>query len=624
MGPFRVLGVLGEGGMGRVLLGAAPDGRLVAVKQVLARFADDDGFRARFRREVAASRKVSGAYTAAVMEADADARTPWLASVFVSGPSLGAAVAAVGALPEETVRRLAAGLASALAEIHRAGLVHRDLKPENVLLAEDGVRVIDLGIARTAESGADTRLTHTGLVIGSPPFMSPEQAEGRELTPASDVFSLGSVLFLAATGRNPFAGSSTLMTLYHVVHAEPDLSAVPAGLRLAVERCLAKDPAARPAPAELLGLLGPVVPAGRLPWPPAVHRMIAEQGAAIDRLLGGAAGTRPVEPEAAAPVAVPVPAERTARRQDPAPGRGRAATPDVARDPYADPYAAPDSAGGPDPVGGSTADPAGDRDPAGGPGPDPDPVGDAATVVAVPGRAAGGTRPALVPLPDEPPVTVGALAPGPGRRPSRRSVLRVAGPVVGVLALVAAGAGVWAYGQQPGGWWGEAVHTKLDRCDAAGAKLPLPAGVDRAPTLDTVLPARGAGPVTSVRCYWFGEGKPRVIAEWALKLDGEGSRDGPEEQRKRLASDRRTVEAAVRSVAQTAVGLGDETLWKDSCELVVRDGNLRLSVWSGSGADEGAPSGSGSGGSGSPAEPPECRSEVVAIARAALAALPAG
>ncbi|WP_260614149.1 serine/threonine-protein kinase [Streptomyces sp. WAC07061] len=577
VGPFRVLGVLGEGGMGRVLLGAAPDGRLVAVKQVLARFADDDGFRARFRREVAASRKVSGAYTAAVMEADADARTPWLASVFVSGPSLGAAVEAVGALPEETVRRLAAGLASALAEIHRAGLVHRDLKPENVLLAEDGVRVIDLGIARAAESGADTRLTHTGLVIGSPPFMSPEQAEGRELTPASDVFSLGSVLFLAATGRKPFAGSSTLMTLYDVVHAEPDLAAVPAGLRLAVERCLAKDPAARPAPAELLGLLGPVVPAGRLPWPPAVHRMIAEQGTAIDRLLGAAAGgaVRPAEPEAPAPVAVPVPAEPPARRHDPAPGRARAAAPGVTQDPYAD--------------------------------------------------AAGEPRPTLVHLPDEPPVAVGAPAPGAGGRPGRRSVLRVAGPLLGALALVAAGAGVWAYGQQPGGWWGEKVHTKLSRCDSAGAKLPLPAGVDRAPTLDTVLPERGAGPTTSVRCYWFGGGKPRVIAEWALKLDGVGGRDGPEEQRERLASDRRTVEAAVRPVEQTKVGLGDETLWKDSCELVVRDGNLRLSVWSGSGSDSGesTPSGNGSGASESPAAPPECRSEVVAIARAALAAVPA-
>ncbi|GLX23357.1 hypothetical protein Slala02_71660 [Streptomyces lavendulae subsp. lavendulae] len=560
VGPFRVLGVLGEGGMGRVLLGAAPDGRLVAVKQVLARFADDDGFRARFRREVAASRKVSGAYTAAVMEADADARTPWLASVFVSGPSLGAAVAEVGALPEETVRRLAAGLASALAEIHRAGLVHRDLKPENVLLAEDGVRVIDLGIARAAESGADTRLTHTGLVIGSPPFMSPEQAEGRELTPASDVFSLGSVLFLAATGRKPFAGSSTLMTLYDVVHAEPDLAAVPAGLRPAVERCLAKDPAARPAPAELLGLLGPVVPAGRLPWPAAVHRMIADQGAAIDRLLGGAA-VRPVEPEAVAP-APPRPPVTLVAEPEPEPER------------------APASPG-----------------------------------------AAG---PALAPLPEEAPVTVETLAPGAGGRPARRSVLRVAGPLAAALALVAAGAGVWAYGQQPGGWWGEKVHTKLSRCDEVGAELPLPSGVDRAPTLDTVLPERGAGPTTSVRCYWFGGGKPRVIAEWALKLDGGNSRAMVEEQRKRLAADRQTVETSARTVAQTQVGLGDETLWKDSCELVVRDGNLRLSVWSGGDAGESATSESGSGGSESPAAPPECRSEAVAIARAALAAVPAG
>ncbi|WP_405980885.1 serine/threonine-protein kinase [Streptomyces sp. NBC_00158] len=589
MGPFRVLGVLGEGGMGRVLLGAGPDGRLVAVKQVLARFADDEGFRARFRREVAASRRVSGAYTAAVMEADADARTPWLASVFVSGPSLGAAVAEAGALPEETVRRLAAGLASALAEIHRAGLVHRDLKPENVLLAEDGVRVIDLGIARAADSGADTRLTHTGLVIGSPPFMSPEQAEGRELTPASDVFSLGSVLFLAVTGRNPFAGSSTLMTLYDVVHAEPDLGAVPVGLRVAVERCLAKDPAARPTPAELLGLLGPVAPAGRLPWPPAVHRMIAEQAVAIDGLLGAAAGAtsgaavRPAEPEAPAPAA-PRPAVP-------------AAAPVPPRD--ADPVTL-------------VAEPE--------PEPEPEPVRARASA---PRGAAG---PALVTLPEEAPVTVGAPAPGARGRSPGRSALRVAVPLVAALALVAAGAGVWAYGKQPGGWWGEAVHTKLSRCDDAGAKLPLPAGVDRAPTLDTVLPARGAGPTTSVRCYWFGAGKPRVIAEWSLKLDGEGGRDGSEEQRKRLASDRRTVAAAVRSVAQTEVGLGDETLWKDSCELVVRDGNLRLSVWSGGDPGESGQAGSGSSGSGteSPAGPPECRSEAEAIARAALAAVPAG
>lgn len=300
VGPFKVAGVLGQGGMGRVLLCAGPDGRLVAVKQVLAHFADDEGFRARFRREVAASRKVSGAYTAAVMDADADAPTPWLASVFVSGPSLGDVVKAEGVLQEAVVHRIAAGLASALAEIHRAGLIHRDLKPDNVLLTEDGVRVIDLGIARATEGEVegDTGLTRTGWVIGSPSFMSPEQAESKPLTPASDVFSLGSMLVMAFTGSSPFAGASTLRTLYDVVHSTPDLSAVPDGLRGIVERCLAKDPAARPTPAQLLELLGPVAPAG-LQWPPAVYRMLAAQRADIDRLLSGdtAAVEMPQEPQ---------------------------------------------------------------------------------------------------------------------------------------------------------------------------------------------------------------------------------------------------------------------------------------------------------------------------------------
>ncbi|MCX4693585.1 serine/threonine-protein kinase [Streptomyces sp. NBC_01408] len=281
-GPYRLLAEIGRGGMGRVLLGAAPDGRLVAVKLVHARYAEDDGFRVRFRREVAASRKVSGAYTAAVLEADADAPAPWLASVFVAGPSLGAAVASGGALPEAAVRRLAAGLATALAEIHGAGLVHRDLKPDNVLLAEDGVRVIDFGIARVAEPGEITELTRAGAVIGSPAYMSPEQAQGGELTPASDVFSLGSGLFLAATGRSPFAAGTVAVTLYNIVHTEPDLGGLPPGLRRLVSRCLAKDPAARPTPAELLGLAGAADGTG---WPPAVGRMAAAQQEEIDRLL---------------------------------------------------------------------------------------------------------------------------------------------------------------------------------------------------------------------------------------------------------------------------------------------------------------------------------------------------
>ncbi|MFJ5552307.1 serine/threonine-protein kinase [Streptomyces sp. NPDC093225] len=296
VGPYRLLAELGRGGMGRVLLAAGPDGRLAAVKQVHARYAEDDDFRARFRREVAASRKVSGAFTAAVMDADPEAETPWLASVFVTGPSLGTVVDRVGALPGETVRRLAAGLATALVEVHRAGLVHRDLKPDNVLLAEDGVRVIDFGIARVAEAAdgvAVTELTQSGVVVGSPAFMSPEQAEGKELTPASDVFSLGSVLVLAATGRSPFAAESTFQTLFDVVHKEPDLSGVPEGLRDAVAACLAKDPAGRPAPERLLELLGPVAPGGIGEeggsggrWPEAVRELVAAQQAEVDLLLG--------------------------------------------------------------------------------------------------------------------------------------------------------------------------------------------------------------------------------------------------------------------------------------------------------------------------------------------------
>ncbi|MEJ8644574.1 serine/threonine-protein kinase [Streptomyces sp. MS1.HAVA.3] len=179
-GPFRTVAVLGRGGMGRVVLGVGPDGRYVAVKQVHAELAEDEGFRARFRREVDASRRVAGGYTAAVIDADPDAEMPWLASQFVPGPSLSQAVDAAGPLPEEAVRRLAAGLAHALADVHRAGLIHRDLKPSNVLLAEDGVRVIDFGIVRAV--GDQTRITHAGALIGSPAYMSPEQALGRELT----------------------------------------------------------------------------------------------------------------------------------------------------------------------------------------------------------------------------------------------------------------------------------------------------------------------------------------------------------------------------------------------------------------------------------------------------------
>ena len=298
VGPYRTLAELGRGGMGRVLLGSSPDGRLVAIKLVRDVFTDDEGFRARFRHEVAASRRVSGAYTAPVLDADPDAPTPWLASAFVHGPSLQQAVDQGGVLPEEPALRLAAGLAAALAEVHRTGLVHRDLKPANVLLAEDGPRVIDFGIARATEPGAEaSRLTHTGWFVGSPPYMSPEQAEGAELTPAADVFSLGSVLVMACTGGSPFAGTSAPQALYRVVHTEPDLAALPPRLRRVAAACLAKDPDERPGTAELRELIGEMAASAR-PWPAPVAALIAEQRAGIARILdeGDRRQNRPEDP----------------------------------------------------------------------------------------------------------------------------------------------------------------------------------------------------------------------------------------------------------------------------------------------------------------------------------------
>jgi WD40 repeat protein len=253
IGPYRLVGRLGAGGMGKVYLGRSAGGRLVAVKVIREELAGDADFRARFRREVVGARRVSGLFTAPVVNADPDGPVPWLATAYVAGPSLYDAVSGRGLLPAASVRALAAALAEGLEAIHAVGVIHRDLKPSNVLLAADGPRIIDFGIARAAEA---TTLTHTGLVMGSPGFMSPEQAEGREVGPASDVFSLGAVLTFAATGDGPFGGGSTAALIYRIVFAAPDLAKVPAQIRGVVERCLAKDAEQRPTPAGLLDELG--------------------------------------------------------------------------------------------------------------------------------------------------------------------------------------------------------------------------------------------------------------------------------------------------------------------------------------------------------------------------------
>jgi serine/threonine protein kinase len=249
IGPYRLRGRLGTGGMGRVYLGLSPGGREVAVKVIRADLAQDAEFRARFRREVKVARRVSGLFTAPVIDADVDGPVPWLATAYVPGPSLADAVSQFGPMPAASVLALARGLAEALSAIHAAGVVHRDLKPANVLLAGDGPRVIDFGISRAVEASA---LTHTGLVVGSPGFMAPEQAEGREVGPPGDIFSLGAVLAFAATGRGPFGSGSTPALLYRVVHSAPQLDLVPTEVRPLAERCLAKDPARRPTAADLL------------------------------------------------------------------------------------------------------------------------------------------------------------------------------------------------------------------------------------------------------------------------------------------------------------------------------------------------------------------------------------
>ncbi|GAB2978929.1 hypothetical protein GCM10023080_050340 [Streptomyces pseudoechinosporeus] len=264
VGPYRIMGRLGAGGMGRVYLARSPGGRAVAVKTIRPELTDDPEFRQRFAREAAAARAVSGAFTAAVVDADPYGDPPWLATVHVAGISLDATIARHGPLPESSVLALGAGLSEALQAIHAAGLVHRDLKPSNVLLAPDGPKVIDFGIAISAGSSS---LTRSGVVVGTPAFMSPEQLTGGRAGVPSDVFALGGVLVHAATGEGPFGSGSAAGIGVSVVHDEPGLSTVPEGLRPLVARCFEKDPARRPTVAELLAEF-----AGRiLPSPAAAY-----------------------------------------------------------------------------------------------------------------------------------------------------------------------------------------------------------------------------------------------------------------------------------------------------------------------------------------------------------------
>ncbi|MFG2622601.1 serine/threonine-protein kinase [Streptomyces sp. NPDC048507] len=270
VGPYELVRRLGRGGMGEVFLGRSPGGRLVAVKVVAAGLAHDAEFRRRFALEVSAARKVGGFYTAQVVDADTDAVRPWLVTAYIPGPSLHQAIRDTGPLPERALRVLGSGLAEGLAAIHAAGLVHRDLKPGNVIVADDGPRVIDFGIARALDGGQ-----HTGTVIGTPGYMSPEQARGEPTGPASDVFALGCVLAFAATGHSPYGQGRPDVILYRTVHQAPDLDGVPEELAALVRICLAADPGKRPPVSEVLRHLA--TSAEDTQWLPAgVAAMISE------------------------------------------------------------------------------------------------------------------------------------------------------------------------------------------------------------------------------------------------------------------------------------------------------------------------------------------------------------
>ncbi|MGC5565086.1 protein kinase domain-containing protein [Streptomyces sp. FR-108] len=349
IGAYRLLARLGAGGMGQVYLARSDRGRTVAVKLVRQELAEQEEFRARFRREVRAARRVGGHWTAPVLDADTEAAIPWVATGYVAGPSLQEVVGHDhGALPERSVRILAAGLAHALKDIHAAGLIHRDLKPSNVLVTIDGPRVIDFGIARALESVTDGGLTRTGALVGSPGFMAPEQVRGDRVTPACDVFCLGSVLSYAATGVLPFgaANSGAHALMFRIAQEEPDLEGVPEGIADLVRQCLRKDPASRPTLDDILERTGAedTVADGRSrdPWLPGM--LVAQLGRHAVRLLDSEdpeVAPRPTTEDESTPARPPTPlaAQVPPSALPPTASPEHAPTPDASSLPVPDPPA---------------------------------------------------------------------------------------------------------------------------------------------------------------------------------------------------------------------------------------------------------------------------------------------
>lgn len=504
VGPYRLHRRLGAGGMGVVYLGSDRRGQRVALKLIRAELAEDQEFRTRFAREIAAASRIRGGCTARVVGSDIEADRPWLATAYVPGPSLYKRVGDEGPLSWPEAARIGAALADGLVKVHEAGVVHRDLKPSNILLSPRGPRIIDFGIAWSR--GAST-LTHVGTAVGSPGFLAPEQVRGAAVTPATDVFAFGATLAYALTGDTPFgSGASSEVMLYRVVHEEPDLSAVPPQLAPLIGACLAKEPAERPGAA-------------------ALHERLSELAARGAAAAGSGRGARRGTAPAAA--AAPAAAPDAPRAAQPDGGRGVPA-PGHSPEPAAPASRARAAAGRPGgPAAGGQA-----RRPQGAPLPRPE-----ATPVTRPPRDRSQTPPPGRPRPrDRQHTPVPGGRPGTARQRLLRQRLVVFVTVtIGVALAIAAAQGCENRSNQgarpvvgqtatagAGGDQG-APRTSVDVLPQASAS-PLPAAARG--TADSALaPAQGPGPVVD----WPNRGYPDPAGGAGVTLkDGRSVPGGPQ------------------------------------------------------------------------------------------------
>lgn len=477
IGAYRLLARLGAGGMGQVYLARSDRGRTVAVKLVRKELAEQDEFRDRFRLEVAAARRVGGAWTAPVLDANTEAAVPWVATGYVAGPSLQDIVSGPhGPLPARSVRILGSGLAHALQDIHGAGLIHRDLKPSNVLVTIEGPKVIDFGIARALETVTGAGLTGTGGLVGSPGFMAPEQVRGTPITPACDVFCLGSVLAYAATGHLPFGTADTAVhvLMFRIAQEEPNLSELPEGLRELVTDCLKKDPSLRPTPAQILARVGEPDD-DEEPWLPGA--LLAQLGSDAVQLL------EQEEPGARTALAFTPPPSTPEPPSTPPPPQQQPPQPEPQLPPLPQQYGYPQPGQPPLPPWGGTP-----------------PYGPPPSNYGYPSPY--GPTPPYTPAP--------APQPEPARRSTRGTVALIA---VALVVALGAGGSVYAF-----------MGSGSEKDDSADDTSSAAAADDNTPSEDAPSAAESPSPSASEDGAGAGDVPKKYLGAWSGTIDGAAGR----------------------------------------------------------------------------------------------------